>query len=82
VDLPIKYAWEPFVFEAFLEFKPEPLRLKVSIAERAISQRLHERLELEEQLALRDALIALETLIPVKERVKKFEESETMQRRS
>jgi len=78
VDSPIKYPWQQFVFDAFLEFKSQPLRHKVSIAERAISQRLRERPELEEQLALRDALIALETLIPVKERVKESEESETI----
>jgi len=74
VDSPIKYPWQQLVVDAFLEFKPQPLRHKISIAERAISQRLRERPELEEQLALRDALIALDTLIPVKERVEESEE--------
>jgi hypothetical protein len=79
VNSPIKYPWQQFVVDAFLEFKPEPLRHKVSIAQRAISQRLRARpAELEEQLALRDALIALRTLIPVKARVKESEGSETI----
>jgi hypothetical protein len=63
----IKYLWQQSVVDAFLEFKPEPLRDKISTAERAISQRLCERpADLEEQLALRDALFALDILTPKK----------------
>jgi hypothetical protein len=67
VETPIKYPWQQFVVDAFLEFKPEPLQSKVAIAEQVISQRLRERpADAEEQIALRDALIALATLIPPK----------------
>ena len=67
MDAAIKYPWQQFVVDAFLEFKAEPLESKVATAERAISQRLRERpADLEEQLALRDALIALKTLTPPK----------------
>jgi hypothetical protein len=67
----IRYPWQEFVVRAFLEFHRERLQGKVNIAERAISQRLgeglDEALDLEERLALRDALIALRVLIPRKD---------------
>jgi hypothetical protein len=72
VDYSIKYPWQQFVVEAFLEFHPKQLTGKLNIAERAISQRLAASLggalDLEEQLALRDALIALRVLMPPKAR--------------
>jgi hypothetical protein len=77
VETPIKYPWQQFVVDAFLEFKPELLPAKVNIAERAISERLYDdSLDREEQLAMRDALIALRTLIPVRERVNESEKCE------
>lgn len=77
MDFPIKYPWQQFVVDAFLEFKPKHLQHKVNIAERTILQRLRERpLDPEEQLALRDALVALLVLIPMKERMRESEESE------
>jgi hypothetical protein len=64
VNPEIKYAWQQFLLDAFLEFKPEILQRKVSVAERAISQRLREKVDFQEYMALRDALIALQTLMP------------------
>lgn len=68
VDYRIKYPWQQFVVDAFLEFRRERLEGRVNMAERAICQRLSEELDLEEQLALRDALSALQVLIPQKAR--------------
>ena len=68
VDYRIKYQWQQFVVDAFLEFRREHVQGRVDMAERAIGQRLSEALDLEEQLALRDALSALRVLIPQKAR--------------
>ena len=60
----IKYPWQQFLVEAFLEFKPDILQRKVAAAERAIARRLREEVDFQEYEALRDALIALGTLMP------------------
>lgn len=69
MDFHIKYSWQQVVVEAFLESHPELVQRKVTIAEQTVGQRLREGpRDLEEQLALRDALNDLQLLIPQKAR--------------
>lgn len=57
----LQYSWQQFVIEAFLEPLPEILQRKISIAEQAVAQRMHESpIDLHEQLALQNASVALE----------------------
>ncbi len=57
------YPWQESVLDALTERQRECLSDKISRAERAISRRLRERpRELEEQLALKDAVHALQVL--------------------
>lgn len=62
----VKYPWQQFVLDAFLELRPEGLPAKVNAAQRAISARLCEpnTLDAEESTALRDALRSLRVLFP------------------
>jgi hypothetical protein len=56
-----QYSWQQFVIEAFLEPQPEVLQRKISIAEQAVAQRMHQGpIDLREQLALQNASVALE----------------------
>ena len=60
-----KYPWQQDVLDAFLEFRREFLCLKINAAERAISARLcdPDLPDLDERVALRDALRSLRTLL-------------------
>jgi len=58
--LNLKYPWQRFLLEAFVEFDPDPqkLRARINTAQRIISARLsdlspdvHERIELERCVA-------------------------------
>ena len=62
----VKYPWQRLVLDAFLEFRPEALPLKINTAERAIAARLCEPNppDVEESTALRDALRSLRVLFP------------------
>jgi hypothetical protein len=62
----LKYLWEQAVLQAFMEFRAEYVPAKISVAERVIGERLrdHSAEDLEEQLALRDSLQALQRLAP------------------
>ena len=65
----MKYSWQQVVVEAFLESQPELVQSKVTIAEQAVAQRLLEHpTDVKEQLALQNALIALQMFTPRKER--------------
>ena len=66
MDERVKYPWQEAVLNAYMEFRPEFLRSKIVVAERAIAARLRgpEKPNLEEQIALNDALRALEVLAP------------------
>jgi hypothetical protein len=56
----LKYPWQRAVLDALREFKPERLVDKITVAERAVSERLvQEPADPDEQLALRGAVIAL-----------------------
>lgn len=60
----VKYSWQQYVVDAFVA-PTESLPVKISIAERAISARFGDPVppDLEESLALHDALRALDVLI-------------------
>jgi hypothetical protein len=60
----VNYSWQQYVVDAFIAL-PESLPAKISIAERAISARFRDPVppDLEESLALQDALRALGVLI-------------------
>ncbi len=62
----VKYPWQQFVLDAFMELQPESLPAKINAAERAISARLCEANtpSVEECTALRDALRSLRVLFP------------------
>ena len=60
----VKYPWQQFIVDAFVAL-PDSLPAKINIAERAVAARLIDQAgpDAEEQLALRDALRALRTLV-------------------
>jgi hypothetical protein len=60
----IKYAWQQSVIDAFVSNADE-LASKINLAERVISARLKDpdELDLNERIALKDALRALQVLI-------------------
>lgn len=62
----LRYPWQRLVFGAFMEPNAEKVPGKVNIAERAISLRLLDPspCELDERIALREALLALRRLLP------------------
>jgi hypothetical protein len=61
----LKYPWQQAVFDAVIEYHADRMRDKITAAERAISGRLLERpTDLEELVALREALIAMEMVFP------------------
>jgi hypothetical protein len=64
--LHIKYPWQQVLLEAFMEFNSKQLPSKIDAAQRAISARLSDvsPADLDERLALRDALRSLHVLFP------------------
>jgi len=62
----LKYPWQRLVFDAFMEPNAENAPWKINIAQRAISARLchPSPCEVDEQIALREALLALHRLLP------------------
>jgi hypothetical protein len=71
----LKYPWQQAVLDAFNELRSEYLPLKVNAAQQAIAARLvdHTPADLDEQLAIRDALRSLRVLHPTKESDQKRE---------
>jgi hypothetical protein len=67
-DSNLKYPWQQPVLDALMELRQEYLPAKVNTAERAISARLcqPDAADIEERLALRDALQSLRVLFPHK----------------
>lgn len=61
----VKYPWQRLVFDAFLGSDPRGLPGRINIAERAIAARLRDSTppELDERIALREALLALRRLL-------------------
>lgn len=64
MDTNLKYPWQQVMLDAFLEMRPRFLPGKINAAERAIAAKLSDpqQLELDERLALRDALQSLHSL--------------------
>jgi hypothetical protein len=61
----LKYLWQQAVLDALIEYHADRIRDTIAAAERAISVRLHQRpADLEELLALRDALFTLQMVFP------------------
>lgn len=62
----LKYPWQQLVFDAFMEPDAGKTPWKINLAERAISVRLRDfsSCELDERVALREALLALHRLLP------------------
>jgi hypothetical protein len=69
-DPQLKYPWQKPLLDAFTEFNPKWLPVKVSAAQRAISARLRDlsSLDLNERIALEDAIRSLRTLFQVSEK--------------
>jgi hypothetical protein len=64
MDTNLKYPWQQVVLDAFMEMRPRFLPGKINAAERTIAARLADpqQLELDERLALCDALHSLRSL--------------------
>jgi hypothetical protein len=71
----LKYPWQQFVMDAFMELQPDSLPAKINAAERAISARLCEpnTPDIEESTALRDAPRSLRVLFPTAGETSGFE---------
>jgi hypothetical protein len=65
-DGALKYPWQQFLLEAFMEFDPDRLPVKIDEARRVISARLCGLRpdDVDEQIALRDAMRSLHILEP------------------
>jgi len=59
-----KYPWQQAVLDALAEMRSEIRIRKVNAAQRAISARLADTIDMNEQAAIRDALQALRALLP------------------
>ena len=66
VDGDLKYPWQQFLLEAFMEFDPDRLPVKIDEARRMISARLCDLRpdDVDEQIALSDAMRSLYILEP------------------
>jgi hypothetical protein len=66
LTLHLKYPWQGFLLEAFLEFDPKQLPAKIASAQCVIAERLREvsPIDLDERIALQDATRSLRTLFP------------------
>ena len=64
--LQLKYPWQRFLLEAFMEFDPEQLPTTIGAANCVISERLRDvsPADIDEQIALQDARRSLRTLFP------------------
>lgn len=67
-ELTQKYPWQQAVLDALMELQPDRQRDKITAAKRAVSERLlRNPKDLDEQLALKDALFTFEMLFPKKQ---------------
>ena len=62
LDAALQYPWQQTLLEAFIEWRPDYLSGKIDAAERAIAARFCEPTDLNEQIALGDALHTLRLL--------------------
>jgi hypothetical protein len=59
LDQALEFPWQQTLLDAFIEWRPAYLRGKINAAERAIAARLCDRTDLNERIALGDALRTL-----------------------
>jgi hypothetical protein len=80
MDSKVQHPWQEAVFDAFVELRPDLLPEKVKAAQRAVYQRLSDlsRSDVDERIALREALLSLRELSPKHARAE--EKSENKQR--
>ena len=73
----VKYPWQQYVLEALVA-APESLPAKINVAERAISARFKDAVpaDVEESLALHDALRAMRILIKETRKLRQQEPEE------
>ena len=78
LDPRLKYPWQNAVLDALIEYHADRIRDKVSAAERAISERQRQRpTDLQELVALRESLIALQMVFPeIKPKIESLENEE------
>ena len=62
LDEALEFPWQQTLLDAFMEWRPDYLPRKISAAERAIAVRSCEPTDLNEQIALGDALHTLHLL--------------------
>ena len=62
LDAALQYPWQQTLLDAFIEWRPNYLPGKINLAEHAIAARLCEPTDLNEQMALEDALRTLRLL--------------------
>ncbi len=55
----LEFPWQQTLLDAFVEWRPDYLRAKINAAERALAARFCEPTDLNEQIALEDALHTL-----------------------
>jgi hypothetical protein len=59
----LKYPWLRAVFDALIEYHPDRIQDTISVAKKAVSERLNQYpIDQHEVLALRNAILALQTL--------------------
>jgi len=62
LDKALEFPWQQTLLDAFIEWRPDYLPGKINAAERAIATRFCEPTDLNEQIALEDALQTLHLL--------------------
>src|SRR4029077_3937170 len=62
LDEALEFPWQQTLLEAFIEWRPDHLPGKINAAERAIAARFCDPTDLNEQIALEDALHTLHLL--------------------
>jgi hypothetical protein len=62
VNEALEFPWQQTLLEAFIEWRPNYLPAKINAAEHAIAARFREPTDLNEQIALGDALQTLHLL--------------------
>jgi hypothetical protein len=62
LDKALDFPWQQTLLDAFIEWRPDYLPGKINAAERAIAARFCEPTDLNEQIALEDALRTLRLL--------------------
>jgi hypothetical protein len=62
LDESLEFPWQQTLLDAFIEWRPDYLPRKINAAQRAIAERFSEPTDLNERIALGDALHTLRLL--------------------